>query len=116
MMARTWRCSSHVAGAAVLQRSSEIATTTATKTQGRAPSANTSEFCNKIDAKADVRQLSILIAVSLVHGCSNDLFSSFSAPVCAMVGAPIRKFARIDVNTHDDMSVGHDSRGFALDG
>lgn len=50
-------------------------------------------------------QRSILIAVSLVHGCSDDPFASFTARARAIGGAPIRKCFRIDVNAHDDVSV-----------
>src|ERR1700685_1181804 len=51
-------------------------------------------------------QWAILIAVSLVDGCGEEPFASFTARARAMSGTPIRKCVGVDVNAHDDVSVG----------
>src|SRR5260370_27498977 len=55
------------------------------------------------------RHRSDLIAVPLGHSCSDKPFASFTAGARAMGGAPIRKCLRVDVNTHNDVSVGIES-------
>src|SRR5205814_2618179 len=52
---------------------------------------------------------SLLIAVSLEYGRSDEFFSPFSARVHAMGGAPIRKCVRIDADPHDNMAVGFET-------
>jgi hypothetical protein len=51
------------------------------------------------------RSRSDLIAVPLGHSRCDEPFASFTTRTRAMGGAPIRKCVRVDVNTHNDMSV-----------
>jgi hypothetical protein len=55
------------------------------------------------------RNRSDLIAVSLRHSRSDKPFASFTTRARAMGRAPIRKCVRVDVNTHNDVSVSLES-------
>src|ERR1700749_3599362 len=51
-----------------------------------------------------------LIAIPLSYGRSDEPFSSFAVRFRPVGGAPIRKGVRDDVDAHDDVSVGLESR------
>src|SRR6266498_1593294 len=55
------------------------------------------------------RNRSGLIPVSLGHCRGDEFLASVTARARAIGGAPIRKCVRIDVNAHDDVSVGLES-------
>src|SRR5580704_6527295 len=55
------------------------------------------------------RNRSDLIAVSLRHSRSDKPFASFTTRARAMGRAPIRKCVRVNVNTHNDVSVSLES-------